>query len=260
MQAAVADMTKEASRARSSTSSPWPRTAASRTSRPTGRQGRPRRPDPQRRLRTPLGQDQDQRPQHRLDPDRGRGPDPATVPRRGRPLAGRRGREASAGQARPGRRDRRLRRVPALRPERRRHRLGHRLGPGCHRPVRLSSVAPEPMSPPKSQESSFAKFTTGRFPTTTPRLTSRCRGGRQRSNRAQVTRGGEQQQRDEQHRGPGTSPRGYQAPGPRRGFGVVVHQHRPDHGQHRRTNTSRTNTTGQHVAAGGQPPTDRRSK
>ena len=37
------------------------------------------------------------------------------------------------GQARPGRRDRRLRRLPALRPQRRRHRVGHRLGPERHR-------------------------------------------------------------------------------------------------------------------------------
>ena len=37
------------------------------------------------------------------------------------------------GQARPGRRDRRLRRVPALRPQRRRHRVRHRLGPERHR-------------------------------------------------------------------------------------------------------------------------------
>ena len=37
------------------------------------------------------------------------------------------------GQARPGRRDRRLRRVPALRPQRRRHGFRHRLGPERHR-------------------------------------------------------------------------------------------------------------------------------
>ena len=42
-------------------------------------------------------------------------------------------RHPADGQARPGRRDRRLRRVPALRPQRRRHRVRHRLGPERHR-------------------------------------------------------------------------------------------------------------------------------
>ena len=48
-------------------------------------------------------------------------------------LAGTGRRGPADGQARPGRRDRRLRRVPALRPQRRRHRVRHRLGPERHR-------------------------------------------------------------------------------------------------------------------------------
>ena len=50
--------------------------------------------------------------------------------------------QAADGQARPGRRDRRLRRLPALRPQRRRHRLGHRLGPERHRRPRLTAQSP----------------------------------------------------------------------------------------------------------------------
>ena len=91
-------------------------------------QGRPGRPDPQRRPRPPLGPHPDQRPRHRLDRDRGRGRHPA--PFHAADDTWREGpRAAPDGQARPGRRDRRLRGVPALGPQRRRHRVGHRLGP-----------------------------------------------------------------------------------------------------------------------------------
>ena len=48
---------------------------------------------------------------------------------RSRRLAGRGRRRPADGQTRPARRNRRLRRVPAVRPQRRRHRIGHRLGP-----------------------------------------------------------------------------------------------------------------------------------
>ena len=97
------------------------------------REGRPRRADPQRGARAPLGPDPDQRAEHRLVGHRRREPHPAPVPRRRRGLAGAGRRGPADGQARPGRRDRRLRRVPALRPQRRRHRVRHRLGPERHR-------------------------------------------------------------------------------------------------------------------------------
>ena len=65
----------------------------------------------------------------------------ARVPRRRRRLAREGQRVGAHGQAGPGRRDRRLRRLPAVGPQRRRHRLGHRLGPGRRRRLGLMAAA-----------------------------------------------------------------------------------------------------------------------
>ena len=68
--------------------------------------------------------------EHRLDrPPRARTPPSATFHAADDDWQQQAARGPADGQARPGRRDRRLRGVPALRPQRRRHRVGHRLGP-----------------------------------------------------------------------------------------------------------------------------------
>ena len=100
------------------------------------------RNDPQRRIRPSLGSHPHQRPRHRMDRLRGRGRHPAGVPRRGRRLARKGRRVRPHGQAGPGRRDRRLRRLPLVGPQRRGHRFDHRLGPD--RRGRLGLIASFP--------------------------------------------------------------------------------------------------------------------
>ena len=111
--------------------------------------------DQERRPRPPLGPDPDQRPEHGLVRHRRRERHPAADPRCRRRLAGAGRGEPPDGQARPGRRDRRLRGLPALRPQWRGHRVAHRLGPERHRwprmtlpPDRPSVTAPHLRSTP----------------------------------------------------------------------------------------------------------------
>ena len=61
---------------------------------------------------------------------------------------------AADGQARPGRRDRRLRGLPAVRPQRRGHRIGHRLGPERHRRPRTEQRPVAIVGPPLPIEES----------------------------------------------------------------------------------------------------------